>query len=262
MKHSFNRDHVRYFNKYQVPSKVHQDPADVKRLPKELVIAASIVAYEWNDNEFVPASGPGVMDFSESTNSDGDTISQYVMTKSSNKEIVRDIIHLYSHVITKQHKEAAKSMIANLELAYMMKILKSDLGEFDTGVNSILASDTVHPHNDIGIIAFLPKLANGLKSEELLEDRSANSKHIISGGQNVVVKLAIEIINSRPSQQYGGYNINAITDDGNRVSFYTSKEHFHDQKDWIAISAKVKSHGKVYRSDHIKETRLNYVKLI
>ena len=57
--------------------------------------------------------------------------------------------------------------------------------------------------------------------------------------------------------------MSAISVDGNRVSFYSTKEDGRDSEGKsFKIEAKVKTHGTVWKHDHIKETRLNYVKII
>ena len=75
--------------------------------------------------------------------------------------------------------------------------------------------------------------------------------------------LNIEVLRSNQSHIYPGYNVSEITDKNHRVSFFTSKEEFRNaQGKSFKIVSKIKSHGTVWKQDHINETRLNYVKVI
>ena len=69
-------------------------------------------------------------------------------------------------------------------------------------------------------------------------------------------------MSKRQATAWAGWNINAITPDGNRVSFFTTKDELSDMTGIFSITAKVKDCSTVWGNPDIKETRLNYVKII
>lgn len=261
--HQFHEDSVVYFGKYLITS-LHDDYREFnefkrKKLPKDLVIAAGFVAAEFNDNKYVKKEGE--YEFVDWVDDDGLTKSRYLMTKMPNREIITAILFKYPHLITQKYIDKAQKLISYLELDFMFKVLADDMNDFEKSILSIIASDEIG-HNDYGTVAYSPLYLDRIQKERELEERSSNSDYLISERADGKVELVIEVLRVVASTNFPGYNVSAITDDGNRVSFFTSKHDFlNNEGEWFGIVSKIKSNGFVWGSS-IKETRLHYVKVI
>ena len=260
--HTHSEKNVIYFHKYDFDI-ANLDYKEVKAreevgFPKLQVIAASIVAHEFNEGKYIKVNG-GDYDFHET--SDG---SRYLQNKISNKKVVEGILHSYPHLIKQKHLDSAKEILTELEVDFMFKILSEDMTEFEQSIAGILSSsDNKLERKYWGTCAYLPTYTVKKAIDRQISDKSENSAHIISERKDNKVFLDIEVIRVSISQVYGGYNVSAMTTEGNRVSFYSSKEDWRDSKEKsFKIEAKVKSHGQVWKKEHIAETRLNYVKII
>ena len=227
-----------------------------KKHPKEVALAAALLAADFNDGEYIKATSP-VNEYITHMNIDGTESTRYLMTRDSNRSITIAALLSFPDQISEKLIEQARDIIARLELEFMFKVLSDDMTEFERGVHGFIAKDEVSYH-DIGIVAYVPFYDKREEEAKSLRDRSALSAHIGTAGG--VIDTEIEIINKRKSEQYGGYNVSAITTDGNRVSFFTSKESIANRAGVFKINAKVKSFETVWREPDIKETRLNYVK--
>ena len=134
--------------------------------------------------------------------------------------------------------------------------------DFERSIQAFLASsdDDLNVRYHIGIVAYIPAYVEREAKQRDLADKSVSSEWI--GNKNEAVLLEIEIISKRQATAWAGYNVSAITSDGNRVSFFTGKDDVATKEGMFKVSAKVKDHGRVWRDESTKETRLNYVKLI
>ena len=260
-KHTHSERNVIYFHKYnfdisQVDYKEIKEREEIG-FSKQQVLAASIVANEFNEGEYVKVNG-GEFNFTET--SEG---SRYLQQKVSNKQIVEGILFLYPHLIQDKHIEAANNIITELEVDFMFKVLAEDMTEFESNIASILGSTTKLDRHYWGTCAYLPTYAVKKVWERQIKDKSENSVHLNSDRKDGKIYTEIEVLKVNISQVYGGYNVSALSVDGNRVSFYSSKEDWRDSEGKsFKIEAKVKSHGTVWKHEEIKETRLNYVKVI
>tara|TARA_Y200000002_G_C22633945_1_gene643787 strand:- start:248 stop:1075 length:828 start_codon:yes stop_codon:yes gene_type:complete len=260
--HTHSEKNVIYFHKYDFNIS-NLDLNEVKAredigFSKLQVIAASIVANEFNEEKYIKVNG-GDYDFHDTN--DG---SRYLQNKISNKSIVEGILHCYPHLIQQKHLDSAKEILTELEVDFMFKILSEDMNEFEQSIAGILSSsDNKLERKYWGTCAYLPTYTVKKAIDRQISDKSENSVHIKSERKDNKVFLGIEVIRVSLSQVYGGYNVSAMTTEGNRVSFYSSKEDWRDSKEKsFKIEAKVKSHGQVWKKEHIAETRLNYVKII
>lgn len=260
-KHTHSERNVIYFHKYnfdisQVDYKEIKEREEIG-FSKQQVLAASIVANEFNEGEYIKVNG-GEFNFTET--SEG---SRYLQQKISNKQIVEGILFLYPHLIQDKHIEAANNIITELEVDFMFKVLAEDMTEFESNIASILGSTTKLDRHYWGTCAYLPTYAVKKVWERQIIDKSEKSVHLNSDRKDGKIYTEIEVLKVNISQVYGGYNVSALSVDGNRVSFYSSKEDWRDSAGKsFKIEAKVKSHGTVWKQEHIKETRLNYVKII
>ena len=260
--HTHSERNVIYFHKYNFDIN-SLDYKEVKAredigFAKLQVIAASVVANEFNEQQYVKVNG-GVYEFHETAEG-----SRYLQNKISNRTIVEGILHSYPHLIKQKHLDSAKEILTELEVDFMFKILSEDMNEFEQSIAGILSSDDSKLDRRYwGTCAYLPTYTVKKAIDRQISDKSENSVHITSDRKDNKVFLDIEVIRVSISQVYGGYNVSAMTTEGNRISFYSSKEDWRDSKEKsFKIEAKVKSHGQVWKKEHIAETRLNYVKII
>ena len=260
-KHTHFERNVLYHHKYNFQlDNSGVDYKDIKEREengwnRETVIAASLVANEMNEGEYIKVD-QGVYSFAETP--DG---SRYLQMKLPNKEILVGVLHLYPHLIQPKYMNAAKEIIKELEMDFMFKIMSENMSEFESGIATILATTDKLPKQYWGVAAYLPTYAVKKVWEREVTDRSENSVHLASTRKDGLVFADITVLKANSSQSYPGLNVSAITSDGNRISFFSTKEIWEVDKDFT-ISAKVKSHGTVWNQDHIAETRLNYVKAI
>jgi|GEM_PF-928936 hypothetical protein len=260
-KHTHFERNVLYHHKYNFQlDNSGVDYKDIKEREengwnRETVIAASLVANEMNEGEYIKVD-QGVYSFAETPEG-----SRYLQMKLPNKEILVGVLHLYPHLIQPKHMNAAKEIIKELEMDFMFKIMSENMNEFESGIATILATTDKLPKQYWGVAAYLPTYAVKKVWEREVTDRSENSVHLTSTRKDGLVFADITVLKANSSQSYPGLNVSAITSDGNRISFFSTKEIWEVDKDFT-ISAKVKSHGTVWNQDHIAETRLNYVKAI
>lgn len=215
-------------------------------------LGAAVAASEIN-NEYIKRQGHHEF----ITDKEGNQA--YVQTKHANRDVVYDILYSNPHRITESHLNLADTIINTLQMEFMFKVLAEDENDFEKGMRDILNKELIHS-TDLGTIAYIPYYYKREEQQKELRERSEGSKHIASPGKAIIRN--IEILSKRESYNYSGYNINGITDKGERISFFTSKEDIALSKGIITVSAKVKSHGTVYQDPLTPETRLNYVKII
>ena len=250
---------VRYFGRFSTGfDNVHYSEIQTFKETKHDkvdILAAAILAKEFNDNEYV--KHPGKYEFVEYTDENGEMGSRYLMTRDCNRNIVNAALFSFPDQISERLKDQARAIIARLELEFMFKVLGDNMNDFEKSVHRFLGSEEIS-HSDYGVIAYIPFYDEREEGAKALRERSINSEYI--GTTGGFVNTQLEVINFRESEQYGGYNVSAITSDGNRVSFFTSKQSIATRTGVFKINAKVKSFGTVWREPDIKETRLNYVK--
>lgn len=260
-KHTHFERNVLYHHKYNF--QIDNSGVDYKDIlereeigfSREQVVAAAIVADGFNEGTYVKAQG-GVFDFADTKEG-----SRYLQMKIPNKDILVGILHLYPHLIEDKHIESAKEIIKELEMDFMFKIMSENMTEFESGIASILASTDKLAKQFWGVAAYLPTYAVKKVWEREVTDRSENSVHITSTRNDGKVFMDITVLKSNTSQTFPGFNVSAISSEGNRVSFFSTKSFWEVDKEFT-ITAKVKGHGNVWNQEHIAETRLNYVKAL
>lgn len=225
---------------------------------KTELIALAIIAHKIN-GEYIKREGKS--DFVDETSEDGKTFSRYVKLKESNRFVMETVQAIDNSVITPELLSEAQDMLSGLEMDYMFKVLGDDLNDFETSIQQFLSDD--NPENirkHIGIVAYIPAYVERETKQREMAERSLNSEYIGNSGDTISTE--IEIISKRNATAWFGWNVNAITTDGNRVSFFTGKNDVANTEGVFKVSAKVKDHGRVWQNPDIKETRLNYVKIL
>ena len=229
------------------------------KLPKVKLLALAIMAQKIN-GEYCKRGGKS--DFVEVYDEElGETVSRFVKVKEANRTVM-EILAENDSLITMDAMIEASDMIKGLEMDYMFKVLGDDMNDFERSIQAFLASsdDELNVRYHIGIVAYIPAYVEREAERRDVADKSISSEWLGSEGDAVITEISI--ISRRPATAFAGYNVNGITADGNRVSFFTSKEDIATKEGAFKISAKVKSLGRVWQDDSIKETRLNYVKLV
>jgi hypothetical protein len=191
----------------------------------------------------------------------GVPVSRYERVKQSNRFVMETVQQVNPHIITEELLKEANEMMINLEMDYMFKVLGDSLNDFETSIQQFLADDVeIEPRMHIGVVAYIPAYVEREVNTIAINERSMSSAYIGIKGDKVTAE--IEIISKRQATQWDGWNINAITSDGNRVSFFTTKDELSEMTGVFSITAKVKDCSTVWGNSDIKETRLNYVKIL
>jgi hypothetical protein len=252
-KYDFGTEHIPYQELDAVYKRKH---------PKEHVMAAAIIALDFNDGEYVKKSGK--YDFVDIKDTDGINSNQYVLTKMSNSAIMKGILATYPALITDEIIEEAKDIISQIEMDFMFKVLGDDMNEFEKSINQFLTTSEFDS-SQLGVCAYLPTYFTREADKRTISERGEKSKHFGNIGDKF--DLSLDIISAKfiASPKFGnpGYMVNAFTEDDNRVSFFTIKDEIGEGVGkTVKVTAKVKSHGQCWSDDSMKETKLNYVKLI
>ena len=229
------------------------------QLPKVKLVALAIMAQKIN-GEYVKRGGKS--DFVEVYDEEVDeTVQRFVKVKEANRTVM-EILAENDSLITMDVMQEAQNMISGLEMDYMFKVLGDDMNDFETSIQAFLASsdDELNVRYHIGIVAYIPAYVEREAKRRDLADKSIGSEWIGTIGKPI--ELEIEIISKRNATAWAGWNVNAITTDGNRVSFFTGKNDVANTEGVFKVFAKVKDHGRVWQDESTKETRLNYVRVI
>ena len=229
------------------------------KLPKVKLVALAIMAQKIN-GEYCKRGGKS--DFVEVYDEELDeNVQRFVKVKEANRTVM-EILAENDSLITMETMQEAQNMISGLEMDYMFKVLGDDMNDFETSIQRFLSEDDndVNVRQHIGIVAYIPAYVEREAKQRDLADKSIGSEWIGTIGKPI--ELEIEIISKRNATAWAGWNVNAITTDGNRVSFFTGKNDVANTEGVFKVSAKVKDHGRVWQDESTKETRINYVKII
>lgn len=226
--------------------------------PIEYAVAAAIVAKELNKHTYLKKDD--VYGIVTKKNQDGVAYNSQEVVKTSNKDIIIGLLSYYKDLVNDKLPEATE-MVSSLQLDFMFKALTDDAEGYEGSVLKIIAKPTVNI-NDLGIVAYIPFYHETQEKERAFKERISQSKHL--GREGDKLKLAIENISVRRinGDNYSGWTITAVANDGDLVSFFTTKEELTQQVGYYAVSAKVKSLQKDWKYKEFDETRLSYVSKI
>ena len=189
----------------------------------------------------------------------GEEVQRFERVKQSNRFVMETVQQIDPNIITKELLAEASEMMTALEMDYMFKVLGDNMNDFESSIHEFIADDTeVEPRMHVGVVAYIPAYVEREAKQRELAERSIGSKWIGEKGEAITAE--IEIISKSNANAWAGWNVSAITTDGNRVSFFTTKDDIANKEGVFKISAKVKGCGAVWQDPDIKETRLNYVK--
>ena len=236
-----------------------ENGAYIKPKTKQEVLALSIAAQRIN-GEYLKRGGKS--DFVTKIE-DGEKVQRYARIKESNRHIIQTLEEVVPDILDNTELlDAAQSMLDDLTMDFMFKVLGDSMNDFETSIHEFIAEndDELYIQKHMGIIAFIPEYVKRDTNKKELEERSVGSEYVGSKGDKVTID--IEIMSKRQATAWAGWNVNAITPDGNRVSFFTTKEDLANKKGIFTVSAKIKECDTVWMDESIKETRLNYVKIM
>jgi len=226
---------------------------------KVQLLALAIMAQKIN-GEYCKRGGKS--DFVEMYDEEvDDVIQRFVKVKEANRTVM-EILAENNSLITMDTMQEAQDMLSGLEMDYMFKVLGDDLNDFETSIQRFLQEDDndVNARYHIGMVAYIPAYVEREAEKRDLAEKSIGSEWI--GKVNEKIDLEIEIISYRAATSWAGYNVNAITPDGNRISFFTGKDDIAKKEGVFKINANVKDHSRVWKDESTKETRINYVKIV
>lgn len=226
-------------------------------ISKVELLALAIVAQRIN-GEY--SKRGGVSDFVTKIE-DGEEVQRYERIKNSNRFVMETVQQINPDVLTAELLAEAQEMLTNLEMEYMFKVLGDNMNDFENSIHQFLSDESdFEPRAHIGVVAYIPAYVEREAKQRVMAERSIGSEYLGTKGEAITAE--IEIISKRQATAWAGWNVNAITSDGNRVSFFTTKDDISNKTGVFGISAKVKDCGSVWQDPDTKETRINYVKFI
>ena len=226
-----------------------------KSISKVDLLALAIIAQRIN-GEYLKRGGAS--DFVTKIE-DGEEVQRYERVKSSNRFVIETVQQIDPNIITNELRAEAEAMLHSLEMDFMFKVLGDNMNDFESSIHQFISDvDDFEPRMHIGVVAYLPAYIEREEKQKELTERSIGSEYLGTKGEAITAE--IEIISKRQATAWAGWNVNAITTDGNRVSFFTTKDDLSNKKGVFKITAKIKDCGNVWKDPDTKETRLNYVK--
>ncbi len=226
-----------------------------KSISKVDLLALAIIAQRIN-GEYLKRGGAS--DFVTKIE-DGEEVQRYERVKSSNRFVMETVQQIDPNIITDELRAEAEAMLHILEMDFMFKVLGDNMNDFESSIHQFISDvDDFEPRMHIGVVAYLPAYIERENKQKELTERSIGSAYL--GNKGEAITAEIEIISKRNATAWAGWNINAITTDGDRVSFFTTKDDLANKEGVFKIAAKIKDCGNVWQDPDIKETRLNYVK--
>jgi len=226
-----------------------------KSISKVDLLALAIIAQRIN-GEYLKRGGAS--DFVTKIE-DGEEVQRYERVKSSNRFVMETVQQIDPNIITDELRAEAEAMLHSLEMDFMFKVLGDNMNDFESSIHQFISDvDDFEPRIHIGVVAYLPAYIEREEKQKELTERSIGSEYLGTKGEAITAE--IEIISKRQATAWAGWNVNAITTDGNRVSFFTTKDDLSNKKGVFKITAKIKDCGNVWKDPDTKETRLNYVK--
>jgi len=263
-KHSYipykNTTVIKYYDKYDFCESANaledicssaQAHGGVTRDQRKQLIAASIIATEFNDGEYIKAEGRSdIVD------------NEYVKLNFSNKDILVGVLTEYRSLLDNGVLAKASVILEYLEDQFAFKILSDNMNSFETSIAQFLTDKLVIKSGTLGIAAYIPTYYTNNTKQEAINDRSTNNNYLGEIGAKVITEIEVIRATYVPTTTFGspGWMVNAITSDNHRVSFFTGKEDIATAKKNIKVSCKIKSLGTSYKDDSINETQVNYVK--
>ena len=196
--------------------------------------------------------------------------------KVANKQIIRYLISEDDYGIPPVAKDVIQK--ANIQLSdtdnnlanetvewlegFAMRVLANDLNGFEQNLYKTFEKEMVTNY-DFGIIASIPQTYLKTRKKETLQERiekSCDGDWI--GKQYSKVKLDIELVSGIYSRNFGSYIYVGIVNNNQLVTFWSKHDWVAQVNKKIQVSAKVKRNVISKWFNGVKESQLNFVKLL
>ena len=235
--------------------------------PLRDVMAASVMAYRINDDQYVTHTIP---DDTWNSSEQSDFRIKYQANKHLMLYSITDAtppatlmhpkVNYYFDNVADDEDFAVADEIISYYTGLMFKAIGGKINEFEERVLALVKAGEVRA-SDFGIVASLPKSYYRSLERDRVEEQqrelSDSSEYVGTVGQTV--DLDIEIMRFNYIQKLNCYVVNAQAS-GNLVVFFTSNEDFNGP-DKLKIRGRVKRH-QTSNYHGGKESVLNYVKRI
>ena len=189
-----------------------------------------------------------------------------IVHKYANKDIVkyqitgRYIPSNYIHITVKEEDRQKAVKAKDHFEKYMFNILGGDINDFTQNILDVIFKEEVTKY-DLGLLAYIPEMIDrdtkNDSLEELLQKEYLNSEYL--GPVKEKFSGKCKILNSRFLHGYNCW-IYLAGCNGNLLSFFNKKSLIVNSE--LEITARIKYQGKNKVNNNIKETGINYVKII
>jgi hypothetical protein len=162
-------------------------------------------------------------------------------------------------VVTDQDRADAAAAIDTLTKDRTLRILKNlKVADFqNTLTNLVVGTDATM--SDAGLMAFLPSMADQIRQRQQREEEISvlayTSEYLGREGDKVTFTLTV--MTARWNQQFNCWTVNGKDDNGNLISYFTSKEEC--TRNGI-YTAKIKRIEQSHYHNGAKVTTVNFVK--
>ena len=196
--------------------------------------------------------------------------------KVANKQIIRYLISEDDYGIPPVAKDVIQK--ANIQLSdtdnnlanetvewlegFAMRVLANDLNGFEQNLYKTFEKEMVTNY-DFGLIASIPQTFLKNRKRETLQERiEKNCNGDWVGKQYAKVKLDIELVSGIYSRNFGSYIYVGIVNNNQLVTFWSKHDWVAQVNKKIQVSAKVKRNVISKWFNGVKESQLNFVKLL
>jgi hypothetical protein len=215
--------------------------------PTQKVIAIAVAAFEFNKNTIIRDSG------------EMDGVKQF-----SNRELIMSYLNgeTIPFTVTDFHITQAEELMNYLQQVSVMQTLQSgSIFGFLENIIKSFSSSTVK-NRDIGILAWVPKLAEDYRKKDQIREVSAkyelNSRYVGKIGDKIIITF--NLIESRYVKTLDCFSVYGTDGNGNLI-FYWAKDK-NKIVDNVRIQGRVKNQQKDTRRGNAFVTTINYVKVL
>jgi hypothetical protein len=141
----------------------------------------------------------------------------------------------------------------------VLRTLQDDKNDFRAKVCEMLQADLIR-YQDLKTLAYITTMADTVRAKAESDTLFDHARDAVLAPVDHTVDVTVQILSVRYNQNWNTYNHAAIADDGCMVSFFQKTR--LEPMSRVRVTAKVKTHGRVWHRPDLAETRLNYVKII
>jgi hypothetical protein len=218
-----------------------------KSFPTQDVVAAAIAAYEFNKNTIVR-----------------DTFEKDGVKTLSNRELITLCLNKESapFVVNDFYIKQAEGAVEYLQQVTVMQTLQNGkVDKFLENIVKLLVGSDVKGR-DIGILAWVPKLADDYQKKDHVREVSARYEHGSRFVGRVGEKIIIDfnLIESRYIKTLECYAVYGNDNAGNLIFYWArdQKKIFNN----VRVQGRVKTQQKDSRRGNASVTTINYVKVL